>query len=615
MSNEENLDKQNEQIPAEEEQQTAAQVTSPAEPAEPRTEQQPEAEEHPQAEEQPQTEEQPQAEEEEVLTPAGKVKREKPARTRPPKAEKAPLTKEQKSKNIKLFKLVYYPVLAVFVLLMLAFSIVDGVYGYSRAPQNDAYFDAVNAHIVKLSDVTRSSMAPSDKSGASGLELAAGYITDTLEKGGFYVQEEKKTDPEDEDEAVVTVTDWHKTASGVKDPTVTYHTAVSSAELQNKMGTPHFLAGLELTNIVVGIPSEAENAPAVVVTVRYDSRTDTVGAAENAAFVANVMQTLIDTVKSGAKFQNDIIVVFTEDLDYSYGAYAFFDSFNGFDNVASRAKYGVNLDAYGNGGTLAVTDVSGAGFDYINAVAGVSGTAFNSSIVCDTLPEALKVNGAVKAFGDVPAVQVASVGSLDNAQSAFDTAGELSQAIVAQQASFIKQYIEEFGNSGDTFDAENDGKIAMFSYFEGTVAYTSVASYVIGALLLLLIGGAVAAMIFYKDPKEKELDRGGEKAFSVKRSFLGMAAQLMVIAGTLVTMFAAYFLITLMLTGFGVLPIHAITTVRYFNAGILIAAMILSSAAAFGFTNLFRKLFNVKEPDMLRGSAFLFGFADRKSVV
>ncbi len=72
------------------------------------------------------------------------------------------------------------------------------------------------------------------------------------------------------------------------------------------------------------------------------------------------MQTLIEYVKSGAQFDNDIIVVFTEDLDKSYGAYAFFNLFKGLDDVTERAVAGISLDAYGNAGTLALTDASGA---------------------------------------------------------------------------------------------------------------------------------------------------------------------------------------------------------------------------------------------------------------
>ncbi|MDE7464158.1 MAG: hypothetical protein K2M48_03920, partial [Clostridiales bacterium] len=71
--------------------------------------------------------------------------------------------------------------------------------------------------------------------------------------------------------------------------------------------------------------------------------------------------------------------------------------------------------------------------------------------------------------------------------------------------------------------------------------------------------------------------------------------------------FVAYFLITLMLTGFGVLPIHAITQVRYFNGGIFLAAMLIALASSFGFTSLFKKLFKVTSSDTVRGTAFMFG--------
>ncbi|MDE7108170.1 MAG: M28 family peptidase, partial [Clostridiales bacterium] len=340
------------------------------------------------------------------------------------------------------------------------------------------------------------------------------------------------------------------------------------------------LVGKNVSNVIAAIPSGSANAGAVVITVRYDSRTDTAGAA-GAAFVANAIQSLIETNKSGAKLKNDIIVVFTEDLDYSYGAYAFFNLFEGLDGAVARAKAGVNLDAYGNGGTLALTDASNAGLDYIYAYTKASDNALNLSVIPSTLPDEFKNRDAVKAFGNIPAVQVAVIGGLDSAQSSLDNADELSQSIVKQQARFVKDYIEEFGNSTDTYSAKGDSNIAFFSYIDGgTVAYTATASYVVGALILAVAAAVVITMIF-------------KKTFSLKNMFIALGVQLLVVIATLAAMVAAYFLVTLMLTGFGVLPLQAITYLHYSNAGIIIAAMLVTLAAAFGFTTLFKKLFRV----------------------
>lgn len=507
---------------------------------------------------------------------------------KPPKAKKG--GKIDLSQN-KLFKAIYYPVVAVLAVVMLVFSIIDGVFGYSPEAYDDGYYQKVNAHIAALSASPRSAMSADN---GAGITAARDYIQNTLTAAGYALMPEEKTDDEQPGvDKIVTVTDWHTTA-GADEPTVTRQTSPLTVELQKQMGAKEFLAGVDVTNIVVGIPSGNNNASSVVLTVRYDSRPDSNGAADNAAFVANVLQTLVELKAQNAKFANDVIVVFTEELDLSFGSYLFFDAFEGFNNVAARAKAGVNLDAYGNGGTLALTDASSAGYAYINEYTKVSGSAFNSSLVTAALPDNLVNKNAVKAFGSVPAVQVAVLGGLDKAESRLDTAENVSQAIVKQQAQFVKEYIARFGASDKAF-AAGDGEYVYFSYLDGgTVTYNAVTSYVVGALMLALIAGVIVAMAL-------------KKTFSVKNMFAALGMQLIVIAGTLVAMLASYFLVTLMLTGFGVLPIHAITSLRYFNAGILIAAMIVSVAAAFGFTTLGKKLFRVTSSDAVRGTAMLIG--------
>ncbi len=518
-----------------------------------------------------------------------KVKAEKPKKDKP--------VKKTGSGMSKLFKLIYYPVLAFVALVMIVFSIVDGVSGYAPKAYDDDYYTNVNAHIAKLASSSRSEMT------STGIETARDYIVNTLDENGFVRVEEKKNDDDEsfqDGDKVVTVTDFAN-SSGTIAPTVTVMTAVPTGELQTRMGAPAVLVGTEITNVIAAIPSTrtvaGEQSDAVIITVRYDSRTDTVGAAGNASFVANAMQSLIKYVSGGTKFKNDVIVVFTEDLGYAYGEYAFFDAFDGLNDVVSRAKAGISLDGFGNAGTLALTDASAAGLDYINAYTKASGTAFNSSVLMNILPEELTNSSAVNAFADagIPAVQVAVVGGLDAAQSAYDNSSDISQAIVKQEADFFKSYVDAFGNTDKSFGEASDKPLAVFSYFDwGTVAYNSIASYVIAAITILLIAGAIVALAL-------------KKTFSVKKLFIALGVQLLVVASSIVALYGAYFLITLMLTGFGVLPIHAITQIRYFNAGIFIAAMLIALAAAFGFTTLYKKLFKVTSSDVVRGTAMLFG--------
>ncbi len=516
-----------------------------------------------------------------------------------------PATKSGAKGMSKLFKLIYFPAIALFALIMMIFSIVDGVYGYSPKEYGDGYYKAVNAHIRKLDSAPRSVMTESDVESERGIESAREYIIDSLTADGrFTIVDETKEGEEDEDEEVTTVTDWHR-INKVSAPTVTVMTSQPSIELQDEMGVSKYLVGTEITNIIAAIPSKAtrkadadpdykKTAGAVVVTVRYDTRPDTYGAADNASFVAVAIESLRDYVLRDVDLKHDLIVVFTEELDNAYGVYTFFQSFKGLKNAPSRAVIGISLDAYGNAGTLALVDASGAGMDYLDEYTSISGSVLNSSLIPGSIPEGIDMTGAVKGFGEVPAIQVAVFGGTDAVGSLSDTAANLSQSIVYQQSAFFKNYVDAFAVEGRDVKADvTDG--VFFPYFDwGTVMYNNVAAYVIGALIIALIAAATAVIAV-------------KKTFSVKKLFIALGVEALVVAGALVAMFAAYFLITLMLTGFGVLPIHAITQLRGFNAGIFIAAMFVSLASAFGFTTLFKKLFKVTSSDTVRGTAVLFG--------
>ena len=517
-----------------------------------------------------------------------RVKREKPVKS----------PKQKGNGMSKTFKLVYFPVMALLVVVMLVFSIVDAVCGY-KPSVDKAYLEGVNSLIDSLAADSRPDLA------ASGTASAADRIFEALDNGGFTAVDEVKDGDDDNSDAekVTTVTGFASVGNSPA-PTVTRMTALPSGTLMSSKDAPMYV-GAELTNIIAAIPSQktvenasGANSSAVIITVRYDSRSDTFGAGDNAAFAANAVQTLIDYAQRFAedkRLDNDLVVVFTEDIDYSYGAYAFFDAFKGLDDVVSRAKYGLNLDSFGNAGTLAITDASGAGHDYLSAVARTSGSAFNSSIVSDSIQNNFKRSGAVDAFGDIPVIQIAVLGGLDDAQSNYDSAENLSEAIVRQQAALIKNYIEKFAYTDKEYGAEG-GAAAFFSYFDwGTVSYNSVASYVIGAIIIALVGAAIAVIAV-------------KKQFSIKKLFVAFGVELLVLASTLAVTVAAYFLIALLLTAFGVIPLHAIIQVRYFNAGILIAAMFISLASVFGFTTLYKKLFRVTSSDTVRGTALVFAF-------
>lgn len=546
------------------------------------------AEETKEAEEE-KAEETAETEEEKVEEPAAEAQTDKIE----PAAEKKQKTKvkRQPTGMSRTFKLVYYPVLVLVAVLLLVFSVIDGVFGYSPKAYNDEYYTAVSTHIKELASSSRSKMT------STGTQSARNYITDKLYSGGFVDVSELKSGDEDDDDTVTTITGW---APSYK-PTVTVMSSNLTASLQTDAGVEQYLVGAQIHNVIAALPSEktkaGEKSGAVIITVRYDSRTDTAGAVDNASFVATAMQSLIEYVKAGTKFDNDLVVVFTEECGETYGTDAFMTAFDGLDDVVSRAVCGISLDAYGNRGTLAVTDVSAAGLDYFYAYSGASGNAYNSSAVVKSLPKELIQTGATDAFKNagLPAMQVALLGGLDAAQSPLDSVANVKTSVIRQQSDFFKSFVDSLTAGEKAFDGATDKELAFFSYFDwGTVGYNSTAAYVIGAILLALVAGAIVAVAL-------------KKTFSIGNMLKALLVEILVVGFAALAMYAAYFLVTLMLTGFGAIPIHAITQVRYFNAGIFIAAMLVALASAFGFTTLFKKLFKVTSSDTVRGTALLFG--------
>ncbi len=507
-------------------------------------------------------------------------------------AAKSPAQPNKKSGAMnKLFKLIYFPLVAVLVVVMTVFSIVDAVCGYSPKAYDDGYYTAAGEITGKIAAISRSDMT------SDGTTAVADEIVKTLGGAFKYIEQEKPDEtlenPEDE---IYTTIEWAREGGAVV-PTVTRFTETPSAALQSRHSLPVFTAGKEITDIIAAIPSEATRlgnpSSAVIVTVRYDSRADSTEAAL-ASFVGATVASLNSYVSSGAIPKNDIVVVFTEDMDCAYGTYAFVDMFDGLGDVVSRAKAAVNLEAYGNGGTLAVTDATKAGLAYFNEYTSVSGTAFNSSIAADAVPAEMKMTAAVDALASagIPTVQVAVLGDINNAQSAADGYANLPQSTLYMQADFIKSYFDEVGGTDKIFDV-NGNELVFFSYFDfGTVAYDNIAAYVVGAIILAVLIGAIVLNVL-------------KKTFSLYRMLVAVGVQLLVMASAVAAMFAAYFLVTLMLTGFGVIPIHAITELRYFNAGILIAAMLIAFASTFGFTTVYKKLFKVTSSDTVRGNAVL----------
>lgn len=500
------------------------------------------------------------------------------------------------SKMNKTFKWIYYPVLAILCIIMLAFGLNDTVNGMTGSTRSDDYYKSVRTHISQIAGSSHSSLSN------TSLESTRNYIIKELTDNGFDRVDEVKENEEstDEDAEVTTVTDWARSSGNVPHATVTVQSALVTQNIQNEIEgrtDNYYIAGRTVNNIVVAIPGSdtlaGNNARAVVITARYDTRDDTTGATDNSAFVASLLQSAIEYNQEGTH-RNDLVIVFTEDDDLSYGAYCFTYAFKGLDNVVSRMSAGLSLDAFGNDGTLAVTASNTNDYKMILNYVKSSKTALNSSLTEIILADEISENAAMGAFNDVPSIQVAVLGNLTALHSQEDTVANLSTAVLNQQGDFIKSYLDTFSNATKTYTSSSDA--VYFSYLDlGTVVYSTTAAYVLGGLALALV---IAAIVF-------NVLKKGNKSFAIGKVGMGIVVSLLSILCAVVALYGMYFACTLILSGFGVLPIQSVINLRLYNSGLMIGWILIAFAAQFGFTSLFKRVFKVKGADVTRGNAIL----------
>lgn len=499
---------------------------------------------------------------------------------------------------MKLFKRIYYPVLCALLILALALGFADATYGGGGSKTFDGAWERINGHITAIASSSHNSQ------NAANMQEARNYIADVLSKSDL-----TQVSGESDEDGNFNV-NFHTTGAKpqpsftVQESTLTPETVQSIESLEK--GT--VVVAKTVHNIVAVIPGTdtlaGNKGDAVMLMAHYDSRPEGGGASDNAVAVASMLG-VIDSVMTSmgegdSPYKNDLVFVFTDaEEEHMYGAYAFKYQFKGFDNIYERVGLGANFDNLGNKGTLVMFQTSDNNSALIGQYSKINGGAFTSSI-------ANFVYGMMSNFTDFEiyedktAVDFANVGGTDIYHTYLDSPENVKKGSVEQQYSMMERYATAFGAVDlDTLEGKDDA--VYFSYLDmGVAHYPKAVSYVMGALILLLLAGAVTVNVLKRN-KDKN------SGFSMKKMGGGVAAQLLTVIATLAVSFAAYFLIALLLVGFGVLPIHAITSVRYASVGLVISAMIFTLAIAFGFYNLFKKLFAVKSADIARGTAFIWG--------
>lgn len=499
---------------------------------------------------------------------------------------------------MKLFKRIYYPVLGALIIAALVLGFVDASVGGGSSKTFDAAWESVQTHIETIAESSHNSH------NSEQMQRARDYISRVLRENF------REMDGETDDDGNFEVS--FATSGGKKIPTFTVQESMLTPETVSQIkqldeGT--VIVSRTVRNIVAVIPGEdtlaGNKGSALMLMAHYDSRPEGSGASDNTISVASMLG-VIDTVLSGEKtFKNDLVFVFTDaEEEGMYGAYAFKYQFKGFDDVYSRVELGANFDNLGNKGTLVMFQTSEKNSALIKEYAKINGGAFTSSIA-NFVYGVMSNFTDFEIFDDKTSLDFANVGGTDVYHTYRDSVDNVNKTAVEQHYAMMERMVNTFGGM-DLKNLESQSDSVYFSYLDlGVAHYPKAVSYVLGALIILLLAANIAVNALMR---KKQLDAGEKvtKGFSLSKAGAGAGVQLLTMVATLAVSFAAYFLICLLLCGFGVIPFHAIATVRYCSVGIMVPVMLLTLAIAFGFYGVFKKLFAVKSADIVRGTVFIW---------
>ncbi len=459
--------------------------------------------------------------------------------------------------EIKMTKLkkIYYPILAaVFAIALILGFVSSGVNFGAKSDQ--AFVDNVRVHAKVMESVHNSYES-------SNQEAVRNYIVDSLVDGGVYNSKGLKSDGYAQ--AVIDGPSYV-----VQDVTLNEETLDAISGDGEKV-----IAIRNLVNVVVAIPGKSEQA--VLFTANYDSAAKSQSGTESIQ-AAVMLQTIRELA---ADYENNVpektlLFVFTDaEHEGALGGHAFVNQFEGFDGIVDKIVLSVNFGANGTG-ALAVSS------DKIS----VSEVKANASALNDAI-DGMSMGVSDYDVFDGAKINVFFSGNASQINTPADTIANVSDSKIKAIGGAMDALINAYGFGSDEIGESK--VIGSFSFVGFNVSHSAIVSYVLGAVAVLLLVGAVFAIL-----------RSGKKLGGLVK---GVVAQLATIILSVVILFACYFVLALMLAGFGVVPIHAITTVKYMNVGLFVSGLILAFAAYVGSFLVVRKLYSVKATEAARGGA------------
>lgn len=463
------------------------------------------------------------------------------------------------------FKKIYYPIIAVVFAIALALGFVSS-YASLAGGSDMTFVDNVRAHAEVMESVHNSYEMQNQES-------VRNYIKNTLVAGGIYNGGgNKKNDYE---------TATTKIGTNEYVPSYVLQDVTLSSETHSNIAGENeiYYADKDLVNIIVVIPGKSEQA--IMFVANYDSAAKSQSGTEGiqaAAMLQTVLE-LADGYENGEIPDNTLLFVFTDaEHEGALGAYAFRYQFKGFDGIVDKVALSVNFGANGTGALAVEADK-----------VSISKVKANANGLLEAINKEYEGASDYDVFSGAK-INVFFTGNKSWINTSRDTIENVSNAKIKAIGGVMSSLVKAYGFNGDAAIDESN-VIGAFSYMGLGFSYSSVVAYVLGGVIVALIAAAIYMM----------LRKGKKIAVALK----GVLNQIVTLVIATVIMFACYFVLALLLAGFGAVPINALVSVTYMNAGLFVSCALLALAAYVGSYLIVRKFYAVKATDAARGGALI----------
>lgn len=502
---------------------------------------------------------------------------------------------------MKIFKRIYYPILAIVFVVFIVFSFVNVNVASSSTSLGANFKENLfgqDKHIDTLSSYKTDGF---DRE--NGTANAYKYIESKLLKGDSNdsISTKRTTTVvyNSKGEDIGDTTASFVTSNSVVKPTTTVQTSVLRDEVV--LGSVNgqddiYDVAQEFTNVITVIPGQdringVENKDSVLIMTNYDSLFT--GATNNNSNVAVALEMARELLRNGSQYKNDIIFLFYEGgLQGNLGAYGFKEQFKGFDNIVDTIKVAVSFDSFGASGNLMMYHATENNSKIISQVSSITGGTYSSSLLNQIFNSREDVQVAVDIFDNAEGISFANIGARRYYNTILDNQEHLNQDLVIKKADTMNKFIDKFANS-DLTTLSSDTSSVYFSYLgSNIISYSNTMSIVFGVILIALLLGIIVINQF-------------KKSFNFISALMGAVCTVLAMAGAVAGMYLIYLLCGLLLSGFGVISLRALFSFQFMNVGVLIGGFIIAGALLVAMYIILKKIFGLKAVALVRGNTLL----------